>query len=220
MVGEILDYIFIYKSFIYMFESLISLGVLIVEPTPAEIAARWKEQMQKGYLKMAVLLVLMRKPMHGYEIMKKINRWTLGIITPTAGGIYPTLRDLENRRLIKGEWVPEERRKIYSITSKGKEVFKEAVEKHFKLASSIRRWFFKELARLEIIEEPDLPPMMESAVKVLLLKENASVEEQIEALRRLRQSLQNTVKILSGMIERIRLQEEELEQKANCTSPS
>ena len=187
-----------------------------MEPTPAEIAARWKDQMQKGYLKMAVLFVLMRQPLHGYEIMKNINKWTLGIITPTAGGVYPTLRELENRGLIKGEWIPEERRRIYQITSKGKEVFKEAVEKHFELASSIRRWFFRELARLEIIKEPDLPPMMESALKILLLKEDASVQERVKALRRLRQALQNTVMILSEMMKQIRLREEELEQKVNC----
>jgi len=191
-----------------------------VEPTPAEIAAKWKDQMQKGYLKMAVLFVLMQKPLHGYEIMKNIDKWTLGIITPTAGGVYPTLKELESRGLIEGEWIPEERRRIYRITSKGKEVFKEAVEKHFKLASSIRRWFFKELARLEIIDEPDLPPMMESAVKILLLKENASIRERIEALRRLRQSLQNTLMILSKMIEQIKIREEELKQKGNFTGSS
>jgi len=194
-----------------MFESLIgAFEVFTVEPTPAEIAARWKDQMQKGYLKMAVLFVLMHKPLHGYEIMKNIDKWTLGIITPTPGGVYPTLKELENRGLIKGEWVPEERKRIYRITRKGKEVFKEAVEKHFELASSIRRWFFRELARLEIIEEPDIPPMMESAVRVLLLKEDAPIQERIEALRRLRQSLQNTVMILSKMIEQIKIREEEL----------
>ena len=185
-----------------------------MELTPAEIATRWKEQMQKGYLKMAVLFVLMRKPMHGYEIMKNINRWTLGIITPTAGGIYPTLKELETKGLIKGEWITEERRKIYRITSKGKEVFKEAVERHFELASSIRRWFFKELARLEIIDEVDLPSMTKSAVKVLLLKENVSIQEQIKALHRLRESLQSTVEILSRMIKQIGRREEELKKKA------
>ena len=64
---------------------------------PREIVNQWKEQMVKGYLKMAVLFVLMRKPMHGYEIIKSINEWTFGIMTPTAGSIYPTLRDLEER---------------------------------------------------------------------------------------------------------------------------
>jgi DNA-binding PadR family transcriptional regulator len=184
-----------------------------MESTPAEIAAKWRDQMQKGYLKMAVLFVLMRGPLHGYEIMKNIERWTLGIITPTAGGVYPTLKDLESRGLIVGEWVPEERKRIYRITSKGREVFKEAVEKHFELASSIRRWFFRELARLEIIEEQDLPPLMESTLRVLLLKEDASIDERLEALRRLRRSLQNTVTILSKMIEQIKLREEELKTK-------
>jgi len=186
-----------------------------MKPTPVEIADKWRSQMQKGYLKMAVLFVLMRKPLHGYEIMKEIDKWTLGIIAPTAGGVYPTLRELEEKGLIKGEWIPEERRRIYHITRRGKEVFKEAVEKHFELASSIRRWFFRELARLEIIEDPYLPFLRESALKILLLKEDAATEEQIEALRQLRLSLQNTVRVLSAMIEQISLREKELEQKAN-----
>ncbi|RJS94501.1 hypothetical protein CW705_00365 [Candidatus Bathyarchaeota archaeon] len=192
----------------------------IVESTPAEIAAKWKDQMQKGYLKMAILFALMRKPLHGYEIMKNINKWTLGIIAPTAGGVYPTLKELERKGLIKGEWIPEERRKIYHITKRGKDVFKEAVEKHFELASSIRRWFFRELARLELIEELDLPHMRESALRILLLKEDASVKERIEALRRLRQSLQNTLTILSRIIKQIQVREEELKQKADFSCSS
>jgi len=184
---------------------------------PTEIAAKWKDQMQKGYLKMAVLLVLMRRPLHGYEIMKEIRKWTLGIITPTAGGIYPALKELEDRQLIKGEWLPEERRKIYHITNKGIEVFKEAVEKHFELASSIRRWFFQELARLEIIDEVNLPPVMESALKILLLKEDTSLKEKIEALGRLRRSLQNTVNVLSKIIGQIKSREEELMQEVKRT---
>jgi len=51
---------------------------------------------------------------------------------------------------------------------------------------------------------------MESALKILLLKEDASLEERIEALRRLRQSLQNTVNVLSKLIGQIRSREEEL----------
>jgi len=184
---------------------------------PTQIAAKWKDQMQKGYLKMAVLLVLMRRPLHGYEIMKEIKKWTLVIITPTAGGIYPALKELEDRQLIKGEWLPEERRKIYHITSKGIEVFKEAVEKHFELASSIRRWFFQELARLEIIDEVNFPPVMESALKILLLKEDASLKEKIEALGRLRRSLQNTVNVLSKIIGQIKSREEELMREIKRT---
>ena len=51
---------------------------------------------------------------------------------------------------------------------------------------------------------------MESTLKILLLKEDASLKEKIEALRRLRQSLQSTVNVLSKIIRQIESREEEL----------
>ena len=180
---------------------------------PTEIVNQWKEQMLKGYLKMAVLFVLMRKPMHGYEIIKSINEWTFGIMTPTAGSIYPTLRDLEERELIKGWWIPEKRRKIYRITERGRRVFKEAIEKHFEFASTLRRWLLREMAQLGIIEDADIPSMMGSALKLLLLREDASVEARIEALKRLRQNIQNVIEVLFRIVKQIRIREEELRQE-------
>jgi len=180
---------------------------------PTEIVNQWKEQMLKGYLKMAVLFVLMRKPMHGYEIIKSINEWTFGIMTPTAGSIYPTLRDLEERELIKGWWIPEKRRKIYRITERGRRVFKEAIEKHFEFASTLRRWLLREMAQLGIIEDADIPSMMGSALKLLLLREDASVEARIEALKRLRQNIQNVIVVLFRIVKQIRIREEELRQE-------
>ena len=58
---------------------------------------------------------------------------------------------------------------------------------------------------------------MESALKILLLKEDASLEERIEALRRLRQSLQNTVNVLSKIIGQIKSREEELMREIKRT---
>jgi len=178
--------------------------------TPREIALTWKEQMQKGYLKLAVLFVLTRGPLHGYQMMKRIREWTLGVITPTAGGLYPTLRELENDGLIKGHWIPEQRKKVYEITEKGREVFREAVERHFKLASSIRSWFFKCLTDLKIVEDIEMPPASEAPVKVLLLKEDASIDERIEALEMLRDRLELFASIISKMTEQIALRIEEL----------
>ena len=185
--------------------------------TPEEIAAQWREQMQKGYLKLAILYVLTRGPLHGYEMMKRINEWTLGVITPTAGGMYPTLKELENKELIKGEWIPEERKKVYRITEKGRTVFREAVRKHFKLASSIRRWFFKELSSLGFLNETDLPAVMEPAVRVLLLKEDASTEEKIQALQKLRERLQHFTLLLCKMVDEINLKEKELKAASKTT---
>jgi DNA-binding PadR family transcriptional regulator len=179
---------------------------------PEKIAIQWREQMQKGYLKLAALFVLTREPLHGYEMMKRISEWTLGMITPTAGGLYPTLKELERKDLIKGEWVPEQRRKVYHITEQGREVFQEAVGRHFKLASSIRQWFFKELSDLGIMNQKELPEIMEPAIKVLLLKENASPQERIEALEKLRERLQHLTLMLHQMIDQINLREKELRQ--------
>ena len=183
-----------------------------MKSSPKEIAARWKEQMKKGYLKMTILFVLMRKPMHGYEIMKEIGKLTLGVITPTAGSVYPTLKNLEYKGLIKDMWISEGRR-IYRITSIGRDVFKEAVKKHFELTFSIRRWLLKEIAQLGIIEETDLPHITESAVAVLL-NEETSIEKRIETLQRLRGDLQKVVTILSKMVGQMEIREEELRQKA------
>jgi len=181
--------------------------------SPTEIVNKWKEQMVKGYLKMAVLFVLMRKPMHGYEIIKSINEWTFGIMTPTAGSIYPTLRDLEERELVEGWWIPEKRRKIYRITEKGRRVFKEAIEKHFEFASTLRRWLLREMARLGIIEDVDIPSMMGSALKLLLLRGDAPAEARIEALKRLRLNIQSAIEVLSRIVKQIKIQEEKLKQE-------
>ncbi len=76
-----------------------------------EIASQWSEQMQRGYLKLATLFMLTKGPLHGYRMIELIKDWTLGAITPTAGGIYPTLRELEDMGLVRGAWIPEEKKK-------------------------------------------------------------------------------------------------------------
>jgi len=155
-------------------------------PKSEDIALLWGRQMQKGYLKLAALFALTRGPLHGYKMMKRIKELTLGVMTPTAGGLYPALKELENEEIIRGEWKIGERKKIYQITDKGKDVFKKAVEKHFELASFTRNWILKELAELKIIEEAEQPLESMSAIRVLLLDEKASVKERIEALKKLK----------------------------------
>ena len=161
--------------------------------------------MQKGYLRLATLFALAREPLHGYQLMKRIDEMTLGFITPTAGGIYPTLRELEAEGLIKGKWKPEERKKVYEITDKGREVFRIAVERHFELVSSIRDWMLKELSSLKIIdvESAELPLLFMPDARVLLLEENVSTAERIEALKSLKKRLQGLVLMLNNMVNRI-----------------
>ncbi|OYT52543.1 MAG: hypothetical protein B6U76_09675 [Desulfurococcales archaeon ex4484_217_2] len=53
----------------------------------SEITLLWREQMKKGYLKLAILFALTKGPMHGYQLIKYITDLTLGIITPKAGSL-------------------------------------------------------------------------------------------------------------------------------------
>lgn len=178
--------------------------------TPEEIASHWREQMQRGYLKLATLFVLTKGPLHGYQIMKRITEWTLGLMRPTSGGLYPTLRGLEDLGLIKGEGRVERGRKVYHITERGREVFRESVERHFEFAQSIRGWFFKRLADLDIVKEVEPSSPMIPAVRVLLLDEEASSEERIEALEKLRASFQHLAILFHRMTDHINNRIEEL----------
>ncbi|MGQ9718524.1 MAG: PadR family transcriptional regulator [Nitrososphaerales archaeon] len=166
---------------------------------PEKIVSSWEKQMQRGYLKLATLFTLTRGPMHGYRMMGRIKELTLGVIKPTAGGLYPALKEMEKEGLIRGEWEQEDRRKVYHITKKGREVFREAVEKHFELVSFTRRWILKGLSELKIIGEIKQSLDMTPVVRVLLLDEKASVKERIEALKTLKAEFQRLVVLFQSI---------------------
>jgi len=76
----------------------------------------------KGLSRVIILWLVSQKPMSGYAILKEIHRLT--DFKFTSGIIYPLLYELEEKKLIDGEWVQKGRRNIkyYSITEKGKSV--------------------------------------------------------------------------------------------------
>ena len=40
-------------------------------------AAHWLKETQKGYIRIAVMILLSKKPYHGYEIMREIKERTM-----------------------------------------------------------------------------------------------------------------------------------------------
>jgi PadR family transcriptional regulator PadR len=101
----------------------------------------WAKEIQRGYLKLFVLMLLSKKPLHGYEIMNNVEWLTLGFWRPTAGGVYPILKKMEAAGLVKGEWekVRGKNRKIYNITPEGKNLISRALEKQKIITDAIRR---------------------------------------------------------------------------------
>ncbi|MBE3116342.1 helix-turn-helix transcriptional regulator, partial [Candidatus Bathyarchaeota archaeon] len=105
--------------------------------------ASWLKEAQKGYMRVGVLILLNKKPSHGYEIMKEIKSRTKGFWSPTPGGVYPILRSLEKAGYITGEWQIQNNRKIkiYRITQSGRLILKNALIKQSEIANNINSLF-------------------------------------------------------------------------------
>lgn len=71
---------------------------------------------------MFYILLVLRKPHHGYEIMQQIDEITHSRIKVGAGTLYTLLARFEEEGFIKkvGE---DQRKKIYRITKEGNELF-------------------------------------------------------------------------------------------------
>ncbi|NZA26136.1 PadR family transcriptional regulator [Luteimonas sp. SJ-92] len=80
--------------------------------------------------KFFVLRVLHQRPMHGYEVVQAVERTTGGCCSPTEGTIYPMLNDFEANGLLTAqlETVQGRERKVYTLTGRGREAFRVAVQ--------------------------------------------------------------------------------------------
>lgn len=77
------------------------------------------ERFVKSFLDLFVLDLLDGGPKHGYELMRELKIRTGAMIG--AGTLYPLLYELEERKLVAGEWNSPNRRsrKVYRITEPG-----------------------------------------------------------------------------------------------------
>jgi len=93
----------------------------------AEGIGRGQFRARRGMIEPAILQALLDRPMHGYEIMYKIEEASRGIWRPSAGSIYPTLQLLEEKDLVKAKM--EGDKKVYHLTDAGKEEAKKTQER-------------------------------------------------------------------------------------------
>ncbi|MGE5533395.1 MAG: PadR family transcriptional regulator [Bacillota bacterium] len=146
--------------------------------------ANWMKEAQKGIIRMGVLILINKKPSHGYEIMKEINCRTKGYWQPTAGGVYPILRDLEKSGYIKGQWQTQKNRRlrVYQITESGEQILRKAILKQTEITNNIGN-LFREFARdvLNIELENWSVPQMPSPLSPFL-DEKIGAERNIEQL--------------------------------------
>lgn len=77
----------------------------------------------RGSVKYALLELLEKEDMHGYQMMKALEEQSGGTYKPSAGSIYPTLQMLRDQGFV--ESYKQEGKKIFQITNDGSEYLKE-----------------------------------------------------------------------------------------------
>jgi PadR family transcriptional regulator, regulatory protein PadR len=97
----------------------------------------------RGSAELAIIALLAKQPLYGFEIAKRIEEDTRGALRFTLASLYPMLYQLERRGWVRGQWETNHvgrNRRYYSLTPKGRK----------KLAPLRREWrfFFQALDRL------------------------------------------------------------------------
>jgi len=87
------------------------------------------DQMRKGTTTVAILKLLVdeQEPLHGYEIIRRLDARGEGYFRFQEGLIYPRLHRMEQDGLLESRWVGQpgtRRRKMYTVTSEGQQQLK------------------------------------------------------------------------------------------------
>jgi len=83
------------------------------------------DQMRKGTTTVAILKLLVdeQEPLHGYEIIRRLEARSEGYFSFKEGLIYPSLHRMEQNGLLESQWLGEpgtRRRKVYRVTDRGR----------------------------------------------------------------------------------------------------
>jgi len=161
-------------------------------------AGHWLKETQKGYIRIAALILLSKKPYHGYEIMREIKERTMGFWRPTAGGIYPILRNLEDSRYIEGKWdlQKKRKRKIFRITQAGKQVLQRSLAKESQIANSMSGLFTEFMKDVLDVEKPFSMPRIPNLFAVFLEERKEKPEDTMNVLESKRKQIEKMTKEL------------------------
>lgn len=110
---------------------------------------RVERELMRGAGPVAVLKLLQRGEMYGYELVATLNSRTEGVLDMGQSTLYPMLYNLEAKGDIKATWRDGDsgrRRKYYALTGKGRK----------RLADETKQWraLAEAMQNLGIIGEP------------------------------------------------------------------
>lgn len=105
-----------------------------------EMTPEWAAELKRGSIELCLLALLQREEKYGFQILKQLRELSDGFLDLKEGTLYPALRRLEERGLLRSHWVTRDEgipRKYYRMTDRGREALREAVETWRKLVSSL-----------------------------------------------------------------------------------
>ena len=82
---------------------------------------RWSKEVKRGAVTLAILALLSKRRAYGYEAVKLLDE-KMSFLALEQGTVYPLLRRLEKRELLKSEWDyedPTKPKKYYAVTKEG-----------------------------------------------------------------------------------------------------
>jgi PadR family transcriptional regulator len=102
-----------------------------------------RSKISRGSAELAILSLLCKQPLYGFEISKRIEEESGGALRFNLASLYPMLYELEKRAWIKGKWEANRAgrdRRYYCLTPAGRK----------QLAPLRREWrsFFQALDRI------------------------------------------------------------------------
>lgn len=103
---------------------------------------RLDHDLYRGTLDIAVLVLLLESPDHGYGLLERLRARSEGVLDVSEGAIYPLLHRLESRGVLSVSWettAQNRRAKRYYVTDQGRSVLQERCDQWRSLAEFMER---------------------------------------------------------------------------------
>ncbi len=145
-----------------------------------------------------ILTLLAIKPSHGYELSKKIEDLTRGLVKGSPGSIYPVLKELKDEGYLEEDLVVEQGRakKIYRLTPKGAQVLASELDVFYDIANVLIELAMKAKKKLEAMAEKGSNPFQDSCPDLETIERLESLKHMIEDyLETLRERLEECRRI-------------------------
>ncbi len=156
--------------------------------------------MQAGRTRFSILKLLEERDLHGYEIMREIRRRSAGLLSPSAGTIYPILIELERHGHVSSKWeksAGRRKRKTYHLTAKGSKTVLGIESLRKRMEQGVAEGL-EESARMLEIEPSEIPKMGSRRMGswFQLLGEVKDAESKKEMLVKAREGLRERIGFL------------------------